>query len=165
MNYPAYHKALLTSLLVGACSGSTGDCAKGSGIPSYDFDQLIPNLDPTQFSIETQIKKVIHEYGDWMALLVLVIWTVQLLLTLATLVITWIQDGPTVVIAIIYTMFCAGKIQRDKVLRRKRRRTQGDEPEQIPLQTAPSERHAVPEADYTEPAPMYSSPRPGYQPK
>ena len=73
VNYPAYHKALLTSLSVGACSGSTGDCAKGSEITSYDFDQLIPNLDPTQFSIETQIRKVIHEYGDWMALLVLVI--------------------------------------------------------------------------------------------
>ena len=52
VNYPAYHKALLTSLSVGACSGSTGDCTKGSGIPSYDFDQLIPNLDPTQFSVQ-----------------------------------------------------------------------------------------------------------------
>ena len=156
---------MLTSLSVGACSGSTGDCAKGSGIPSYDFDQLIPNLDPTQFSVESQIPKMIHEYGDWMALLVLVIWMVQLFLTLATLVITWIQDGPTVVIAMIYTMFCASKIKRDKVLRRKRRRTQGEEPEQLPLQSAPSERYDVPEADYTQPAPMYSSQRPGFRPK
>ena len=99
-----------------------------------------------------------------MALLVLVICMVQLFLTLATLVIKWIQDGPTVVIAIIYTMFCASKIKRDKVIRRKRRRTQGEEPKQPPLQSAPSERYDVPEADYTKPVPMFSSQRPGYQP-
>ena len=86
-------------------------------------------------------------------------------MTLAILVITWIRDGPTVVIAVIYTMFCGGKIQREKVLRRRRRRTQGDEPEKIPLQSAPSERYAVPEADYIEPEPTYSSPKPLYRPK
>ena len=56
-------------------------------------------------------------------------------------------------------------IERDKVIRRERRRTQGEEPEQLPLQSAPSERYDAPEADYTEPALMYSSPRPGFRPK
>ena len=164
INYPAYHKALLTGLSVGACSGSTGDCTKGSGIQSYDFDQLMPNLDPEQFSIVAQVKRWVHEYGDWMALLVLIIWMIQLLLTLATLVITWIKDGPAVVIAVIYTMFCTGKMRRDKVVRRRRRRTQGDV-EEIPLNEETSERYAVPESGYMEPAPMYTSPRVGFRPK
>ena len=165
INYPAYHKALLTGLSVGACSGSTGDCAKGSGIPSYGFDQLMPNLDPDQFSIGAQMRRWVHDYGDWMALLVLIIWTIQLLLTLATLVITWIKDGPTVVIAVIYTMFCAGKMRRDKVIRRRKRRNQGGELEEIPLNEETSERYAVPESGYMEPAPMYTSPRVGFRPK
>ena len=100
-----------------------------------------------------------------MALSVIIIWTVQLLLTLATLVITWIKDGPTVVIAVIYTMFCAGKMRRDKVIRRRKRRTQGGEIEEIPLNEEPSERYAVPESGYMEPAPMYTSPRVGFRTK
>lgn len=163
VNYPAYHKALLTGLSVGACSGATGDCEKGAGITSYDFDNLIPSIDPGQFSVGTQIKKWVHEYGDWMALLVLIIWLIQLMLTLSTLVITWIQDGPTVVIAVIYTMFCSGKMNRDKVIRRRKRRNQGENVEEIHLQEPePSERYAVPESGYMEPrgpAPMYTSPR------
>ena len=106
-----------------------------------------------------------HDYGDWMALLVLIIWTIQLLLTLATLVITWIKDGPTVVIAVIYTMFCNGKMRRDKVIRRRKRRNQGGELEEIPLNEETSERYAVPESGYMEPAPMYTSPRVGFRPK
>ena len=50
-------------------------------------------------------------------------------------------------------------------VRRRKRRTQGEEREEIPLTEEPSERYAVPELGYMEPAPMYTSPRIGFRTK
>ena len=56
-------------------------------------------------------------------------------------------------------------MRRDKVVRRRKRRTQGEEQEEIQLNEEPSERYAVPESGYMEPAPMYTSPRIGFRTK
>ena len=81
----------------------------------------------------SRIYAAIREYGDYLAALVLVIMAVRMMVHLTVMVMTYLQGGPAMALAIILTT-CCGASETLQKMKRRRQRT-----EELPLQTPKAE--------------------------
>ena len=116
--FPAYSKALLKSVSIGACSTGAGSCSKPTaiGATAYNMDSLIPSID--SLNPLAKVMSFLHDYGDLLALIVIGIWICQALVYGTTIVLTYLSGGPAAAAAMIYTMCCRSKKDYDKIKRR-----------------------------------------------
>ena len=129
ISFPTYATALLKSIAIGACSSGGGTCSRpNSAGTQYDLDSLIPSLE--SLNPMSQIMKWIHEYGDFLALLVLIVWLAQLIMYTTTVVVTYLTGGPPAAAAMLYTLCCRPKKDYDRIRRRTLKISEGQD---IPL--------------------------------
>ena len=135
LEYPSYHQALLKSVTIGSCL-ETDSCMAGVSdlITRYDLTGLAKIYEET--NILSRIDAAIHEYGDNMAALVLVIMAVRMMVLLTVMVMAYLQGGPAMALAIILTI-CCGASETLQKMKRRRQRT-----EELPLQTPKAETSA-----------------------
>ena len=136
ISFPVYTKALMKSLSVGACGADSQSCSDPPtiGARPYNLDSLIPKL--PSLDIMSQIDNWIHQYGDYLACLVLLIYLGQALIYLLTIATTMIRDGPAAGTALCCLLVCRQNNDYQKIRRRNKKNQPQPLPEEVPLNQA-----------------------------
>ena len=128
IEYSNFHASISQQLSYGACQTS-GECSPSSQFPSYNLARLIEEK-TTEYNVLGEMVKKINEYGIWISVLVLTIWTVKLLIFMVTFTILTIQEGATGGLALVLSS-CCGAIHRRNNIRNYRRNVMTPKP--VPL--------------------------------
>ena len=127
--FPDYHKALLKSLTIGVCAGSTA-CSHVQSkdrITPYDLGRLNPL---EQLDWIGRVQKVITDAGSYLSALVLVIYSIKIIINICIFSIVLFKEGMKGVVALLLYSCCS----HSRVIRRihKERKPQDQELQEIP---------------------------------
>ena len=118
ISFPTYQAALLTELSWGNCIHQK-DCEPNEAVQQFDVSRLYPEA--VEMNIWQMMKKKIREYGDTMALLVLVFISLKILVDVLLILMTLYQEGPSAVVALAVSMWMSNQQKYQKIRRRNRR--------------------------------------------
>ena len=131
LRFPKYRAAIHHEIYTGDCLNN-GQCnpsvGEVSGLPKYDISALsvvIQNMNPW-----LKLRKWIREYGDLLALLVIIIVFVKMLADITMLVMTLVQHGVGAAATLFFTLYLGN---RNAYTRIKRKYTKA-RAEQLELQ-------------------------------
>jgi hypothetical protein len=118
ITFPSYATASLQEIAYGLCVG-TGNCEQQqtAGLPIYTLDNLIPDLEK-KLNIWGRLKDFLHEWGDLMALLCLVILGIKFLADLVCIVLTMLRVGPGAALALIGHLYLYNRKTYRKIMKR-----------------------------------------------
>ena len=115
---PQFKSALLTELTQGVCAVS--GCTFTGNSPSYDLTNLIPKLEE-ELNLWKKIKSWIREYGDLMALFVIMYVVVKMLINTTLILFTLMKEGPGAMIALVVTLFISNQREYRRIRRKNQR--------------------------------------------
>ena len=119
INFPSYKQAIMTELSLGNCL-QQGECDSqiaNEGVTNYDIRSLIPVV-TSQLDILQRLDRMVKRYGDWIALLCLLIFTTKFMINLIILLMTWRQGGAAAAAAILTRACCPTRSSYKKMLAR-----------------------------------------------
>ena len=126
LEYGSFHDAIIETLGYGICRKEGGPCAPITrtgtmSAPVYDIGRLAEQIEQ-ELSIFRSIDEWITKNGGYLALIVIIGWTIQLLIAGGMVMMTVLKDGMAAGIAAIYAVLCFLPNQVDKVRRQAARR-------------------------------------------
>ena len=133
LEYGSFHDAIIETLGYGICRKEGGPCAPISrGVtmtaPVYDLGRLAEKMEQ-EWSMITSLDKWITKNGGYLALSVIIGWTIQLLIAGGMVMMTTLKDGMAAGIAAVYAVLCFLPNQVDKVRRQAARRRTATAPQ------------------------------------
>ena len=133
LEYGSFHNAILETLGYGICRKEGGPCAKVGtetiSAPVYDITRLAERMQE-QYSFLDTIDKWITKNGGYLALMVIIGWTIQLLIAGGMVFMTVLSDGLAAGIAAVYAVLCFLPNQVEKVRRQAARQRMATAPEE-----------------------------------
>ena len=140
LEYGSFHQALMETFSSGICRKQGGPCTQAREslstyrAPIYDISKLEEMVEE-EFSLFQSIDEFITKKGGYLALTVIIGWTIQILIAGGMVIMTAIQDGMAACIAALYAVACILPHTVEKVRRQAaRRRTVATAPDE---ETAP----------------------------
>ena len=127
IEYGSFHEAVMHDFTMGICRNQDGPCEHqpeqttqiNGVLPRYDLSRLhVTTMDLTFIG---KIDQWITKNAGYLALAVIIGWTIQLLIAGGMVMMTIVRDGITAGIAALYAMLCFLPHQVDKVRRQAAR--------------------------------------------
>ena len=119
LEFPVYHEAKLKELSWGVCL-STGVCQNAEGVQQYDFQKLMKD-EATSWNPISSFMTKIHEYGDILALIVILWLLFKLIIDLTMIAMTLLKEGPGAAAALIMNIYLSTQIQYKKIQKRNKK--------------------------------------------
>ena len=129
-SFPAYQKALLTSLSYGSCT-NTGNCnlqPADTGINSYDLSRLVPEIE-AEMNLWKKFKGWLKINGDLLAFLALLIIGIKFCSDILIIALAMIQAGPAAAAVLCGQIFLYNKSTYNRILRKHRNRQHAEHQE------------------------------------
>ena len=126
LEYGSFHQALMETFSSGICRKPGGPCTQAKQsistyqAPIYDISKLEARIE--EFSMFKAIDEFITKKGGYLALTVIIGWTIQILIAGGMVIMTAIQDGMAACIAALYAVACILPHTVEKVRRQAARR-------------------------------------------
>ena len=143
LEYGSFHDAIIETLGYGICRKEGGPCAPISRsvsitAPVYDLSRLTEKI-ASELSMFHSVDAWITKNGGYLALAVIIGWTIQILIAGGMVMMTAVQDGLAASIAAIYAVVCLLPNQVNKVRRQaaRRRSTAPPQEEDVPMYMKP----------------------------
>ena len=127
LEYGSFHQALMETFSSGICRKPGGPCTQAREqistyqAPIYDISKLEEMVED-EFSLFKSIDEFITKKGGYLALTVIIGWTIQILIAGGMVIMTAIQDGMAACIAALYAVACILPHTVEKVRRQAARR-------------------------------------------
>ena len=127
LEYGSFHQALMETFSSGICRKPGGPCTQARQsistyqAPIYDISKL-EDMVEEEFSLFKAIDDFIIKKGGYLALTVIIGWTIQILIAGGMVIMTAIQDGMAACIAALYAVACILPHTVEKVRRQAARR-------------------------------------------
>ena len=121
LEFPVYHEAKLKELSWGACL-STGVCQNtgtAEGVSRYDLQHLIQE-ETASWNPFDKILAKIHQYGDVMALGVIIWIGFRLIIDVTMIGLTMLKEGPQAAAALMVNLYLNTQIQYKKIQKRNK---------------------------------------------
>jgi hypothetical protein len=141
VSFPSYHQALLKAISYGSCvdDGSCSTQNQVEGITPYDLSKLIPEIE-SKLNLWGRLKEWLHVYGDFLALLCLIIIGFKLVSDIIMIALTMMKAGPAAAAALICSLYLYNRQTYRRLMRKheEMRRGEGGHQELQPLASAPT---------------------------
>ena len=126
LEYGSFHQAVMETFGYGICRKEGGPCTKAREsvsfeAPIYDISKLEEMVE-SKFSIFESLDAWITKKGGYLALTVIIGWTIQICIAGGMVIMTAIQDGIAASIAALYAVMCFLPNQVKKVRRQAARK-------------------------------------------
>ena len=128
IEYGNFHQAIIETLGYGICR-KDGPCTQNtlgsigtSGAPVYDLKKLAEGIEE-EMNLFKEMDKWITRNGGYLALIVIIGWTIQILIAGGMVMMTAMKDGVAAAMAASYAICCFLPNQVNKVRRAAQRRT------------------------------------------
>ena len=125
ISLPTYQKALLSELSWGTCVNQE-ECGANAEVQQYDLTRLMPEV-IKEMNIWNKIKKTIHEYGDELAFLVIVMVIIKLLTDIVLISLALLREGPGAALALIINLYISNSVKYRKIRDRNRKMKKQEE--------------------------------------
>ena len=106
----------------GPCTQNTPGSIGTSGAPVYDLKKLAEEIEE-EMNLFKEMDKWITRNGGYLALIVIIGWTIQILIAGSLVMMTAMKDGVAAAMAASYAICCFLPNQVNKVRRAAQRRT------------------------------------------
>ena len=141
LEYGSFHEAIIETLGYGICR-KDGPCNAQntpgsigiSSAPVYDLQRLAEGIEE-EMNFFKELDKWITRNGGYLALIVILGWSVQILISGGMVLMTLMKDGVAAALAAVYAVFCFLPNQVSKVSRAAQRRAAmaAAPPEEVPM--------------------------------
>ena len=127
LEYGSFHQALMETFSSGICRKPGGPCTQAKQsistyqAPIYDISKL-EDMVKEEFGLFKAIDEFVTKKGGYLALTVIIGWTIQILIAGGMVIMTAIQDGMAACIAALYAVACILPHTVEKVRRQAARR-------------------------------------------
>ena len=122
VSFPTFQAALLTELSWGTCVHQ-GDCEATEAVQEFDMSRLYPEA-MEDLNIWQLMKKKIKQYGDTLALLVLIFISFKILVDILLILMTLYQEGPAAVLALAVSMWMSNQQKYQRIRKKSRKMRQ-----------------------------------------
>ena len=121
ISFPQFHESVLKTFTSGTCD-SDASCNNivNSGMQQYDLRRLTDTSDVIWNPLKP-LQDWVEEYGVYLSAFIILVWVMQLLVALTTVLFTLLKEGYMAALAVLFTIFCGPKQALDNVKKNKRK--------------------------------------------